>query len=217
MAFPHRIVNLPRSSPGNRIRGDRRRAPRVTAAQCGVMRPSILRAATAAVVSLLALGFAAVEPPSEAAAAPHPHFPKTLTCAIPDGPKITIEHLTVTFDKEGAAKMKPGQAWHLAGATFETSADVVVGGRAVAAGKYALSARKAEKGGWVLTLHKGRGFSRPEADVAALATEFTSRTLKFEHLSCDIQPGGDKSDTRLFLDVRFDEMLARCLIELPKQ
>ena len=52
-------------------------------------------------------------------------------------------------------------------------------------------------------------------DALVLETEFTPKTLKFEHLSCDIQPGGDKKSTQLFLDVRFDKMLARCLIELP--
>jgi hypothetical protein len=41
-------------------------------------------------------------------------------------------------------------------------------------------------------------------------------TLLFEHLNCDIQPGGDKENTKLFLDVRFDTMLARVLIEIPE-
>ena len=45
--------------------------------------------------------------------------------------------------------------------------------------------------------------------------EFVAKSARYEHLSCDIQPGGDKKNTQLFLDVRFDEMLARCLIELP--
>ena len=82
------------------------------------------------------------------------------------------------------------------------------------AGTYALSARKAASG-WELTLHDGKGFSRPGEDVQALETEFVAKSPRYEHLSCDIQPGGDKQNTQLFLDVRFDEMLARCLIELP--
>lgn len=177
---------------------------------------SLCTRAAVLVGGLLLLGLTPEERPARDAALPHPHFPKTLICAIPKGPTITVKHLTVTFDKDGAAKMKAGQAWHLAGATFETDADLVVGGQQVAAGKYALSARRSEQG-WELTLHEGKGFSRPQRDALVLETEFTPKTLKFEHLSCDIQPGGDKKNTQLFLDVRFDEMLARCLIELPEK
>ena len=172
--------------------------------------------AAAAALCLVPLSLAFVTAPSQPAAPlPHPHFPKTLICRVPKGPTITLEHLTVTYDKDGAEKMAVGQAWHLAGATFETDKDLVVGGKDVKAGKYALSARKAEKG-WQLTLHEGRGFSRPGDDALVLETGF-EKSIAFEHLNCDIQPGGDKKNTQLYLDVRFDEMLARCLIELPKQ
>ncbi len=166
-------------------------------------------------LALVPLALAPVTAPT-APPLPHPHFPKTLICAVPDGPTITVKHLTVTFDKEGAKKMRPGQSWHLAGATLQTDRALLVGGRRFGAGTYALSARKA-KAGWELTLHEGKGFSRPGEDVAALATEFRADAERFEHLSCDIQPGGDKQNTQLFLDVRFDELLARCLIELPKK
>ena len=173
--------------------------------------------ATAALCMIpLAAAFVGAPSARSAPRLPHPHFPKTLICEVPKGPTITVKHLTVTFDKAGAAKMEPGQAWHLAGATFETDRDLIVGGRPVEAGKFALSARKAAKG-WELTLHAGKGFSRPGDDAVALETEFFEKSLKFEHLSCDIQPGGDKQHTQLFLDVRFDEMLARCLIELPEK
>jgi hypothetical protein len=162
-------------------------------------------------------GFAIAPSDYTSAPLPHPHFPKTLNCKLPKGLEITISHLTVTFNKEGAKKMPVGGAWHLAGATFESTGDLVIGGQDVKAGKYALSARKA-KLGWELTLHDGKGFSRPKKDttVFALQTECTLDTLLFEHLNCDIQPGGDKENTKLFLDVRFDTMLARVLIEIPE-
>ena len=173
--------------------------------------------ATAALCMIpLAAAFVGAPSARSAPRLPHPHFPKTLTCEIPKGPTITVKHLTVTFDAAGFEEMGRGQAWHLAGATFETSADLVVGGEAVSAGRYALSARKASDG-WQLTLHRGKGFSRPGGDALSLKTEFTAEAAMFEHLSCDIQPGGDKKNTELFLDVRFDKMLARCLIELPKK
>ncbi len=83
------------------------------------------------------------------------------------------------------------------------------------AGTYALSARKAKKG-WDLALHEGKGFSSLPEDGIVLKTEWQDGTLLFEHLNCDIQPGGDKKSTKLFLDGRFDKMLARVLIEIPE-
>ncbi len=158
-----------------------------------------------------------VEPAEAAAATPfHPHFPKTLECRVSRDLTVTVRYQTVTFDKAGAKKMKPGQAWHLAGAAFETSKDLVVGGQAVAAGKYALSARKAKGGKWQLTLHEGRGFSRPGQDAIELETEFDGKSTLYEHMNIDVQPAGDKDNTALHLEVRFDEMLARALIEVPK-
>lgn len=162
-------------------------------------------------------GFAIAPGDYAPAPLPHPHFPKTLNCKLPKGLEITVSHMTVTFNKEGAKKMPVGGAWHLAGATFESTGDLVIGGQDVKAGKYALSARKTKKG-WELTLHEGKGFSRPKKGAAAftLTTECTLDTVLFEHLNCDIQPGGDKENTKLFLDVRFDTMLARVLIEIPE-
>ena len=148
---------------------------------------------------------------------PHPHFAKALNCKVQKGLEIGIRHLTVTFDKDGAEKMPVGGVWHLAGATFESTGDLIVGGQKIKSGSYALSAQKAVKG-WQLTLHEGQGFSRPSAKAPAtvLKTDFQDGTLMFEHLNCDIQPGGDKKSTQLFLDVRFDKMLARVLIEIPE-
>ena len=147
---------------------------------------------------------------------PHPHFTKTLHCKITKGLEVTLQHLTVTYDKEGAEKMPVGKAWHLGGATFEATGDLLVGGQKIKAGTYALSARKAAQG-WELTLHEGRGFSRPGDDALVLETDWTGGTWLFEHLSCDIQPSGDKKSTKLFLDVRFDQMLARVLVEIPEK
>ena len=92
----------------------------------------------------------------------------------------------------------------------------MIGGQEVAAGRYALSARKTAKDDWELTLHEGRGFSRPEGDgVIALATELDRDSLLYEHMNIDVQPAGDKEHTRLLLEVRFDTLWARTLIEVP--
>lgn len=181
------------------------------------------RLAAVAALCVIPLSVAFIGPAAPApgsytpAPLPHPHFVKTLNCKINKSVTITMNHLTVTYDKKGAEKMAVGASWHLGGAAFETTGDLVIGGQKVKAGKYALSARKAAKG-WELTLHEGRGFSRAKEgdDVHVLKTDFQDGTLLFEHLSCDIQPGGDKKSTKLYLDVRFDKMLARVLIELPE-
>jgi len=147
----------------------------------------------------------------------HPHFPKVLECRLAKELTITLRYQTVTFNKEGAEKMKPGQAWHLAGASFESTGDLVIGGEEVKAGKYALSGRKTEDAGWELVLHPGRGFSTQIGDDAhVLATRVDKNAPLFEHLSIDIQPSGDKKNTTLHLDVRFDTLLATALIEIPE-
>lgn len=169
-------------------------------------------------VSVALVGPGAPEPGAyESAPLPHPHFVKTLNCKINKSVSITMNHLTVTYNKKGAEAMAVGKSWHLGGAAFETTGDLVIGGEKVKAGKYALSARKAKKG-WELTLHEGRGFSSAKEGTAVhvLKTAWQDGQVLFEHLNCDIQPGGDKKSTQLFLDVRFDKMLARVLIEIPE-
>lgn len=181
-------------------------------------RPSLARTIPLAVAAAAVLAAAAPRSPATRVPPPmpfHPHFQKKLECRVADALTVTVRYQTVTFDREGAAKMQPGQAWHLAGAVFETTADVRIGGKDVAAGAYALSARKTD-GGWELTLHEGRGFSRPQGEgVIALATKLASDAPLFEHLNIDVQPAGDKEHTRLSLDVRFDTLFASALIEVP--
>ena len=161
-------------------------------------------------------GFAAAGSAAPVVDAPfHPHFPKRLECFVNKDVKITVRYQTVTFDRDGAAKMKPGQSWHLAGATLELSQDLRIGGRDVGKGRYALSARKTEKG-WELTLHEGRGFSKPGDDAIALQTTLDTEAPLFEHMNIDVQPAGDKEHTRVQLEVRFDTLKATTLIEVPK-
>ena len=177
------------------------------------MRPNTLCLLT------LALPFASAVAPSPAPVHPHfsnhPHFSKTVEVQLP-GMTLTVNHITVTFDKKGAEAMKPGGAWHLGGAQFDTSADVKIGGVDVAAGSYSLKVRKNDDDGWDLVLDEPTRFvSRISKQAKALKTAYDDDAPLFEHLSIDIQPAGDKSSTQLFLDVRFDRRLARCLIELP--
>jgi hypothetical protein len=174
------------------------------------------RLLSAVAVLSCALGAAAFV----AAPAPfHPHFPKVLECRVAKDHTLTLRYQTVTFDRKGAEAMVVGKAWHLAGATFATTKKLVVGGREVEAGEWALSARKTEQGRtgqtWELVLHPGNGFGTKIGDDAhVLATTVVEDGPLFEHLSIDVQPGGDKKNTQLFLDVRFDTLHARSLIEL---
>lgn len=177
--------------------------------------PSVLLAVLAALLPWL---LAAADAPQPTAPF-HPHFPKTLTCQVTKECTLTVGYQTVTFDAKGAAAMEPGQAWHLAGATFETTRAVVIGETEVPPGRYALSARKTEGNGWGLVLHKGQRFSTPkpgsDEEVLTLAGTFTADAPLLEHLSIDIQPAGDKEHTRLFLEVRFDRLLVRTAITVP--
>lgn len=149
----------------------------------------------------------------------HPHYPKTVELALgfaADADRLSVSHLTVTFDKDGCDEMAVGGAWHLANAHFKTPIDLTVGGVEVAAGDHRLLARKLEGGDWELVLDPVEGqFSSQISDEArALETRFLRGQPISEHLRVDLQPAGDDSDTTLYLEVHFDEYSARALIEL---
>ena len=149
----------------------------------------------------------------------HPHFPKTVTMSLgfgDDAKKMSVSHLTVTFDRKGFEEMPVGGAWHLANGQFKTEVDVTVGGHDLTAGQYRLLARKAEGDQWELVLDPtGRPFSRDISDEAvALETRFLADQPKQEHLRCDIQPTGDEDALALQLEVHFDTYTAIAEIEL---
>ena len=105
--------------------------------------------------------------------------------------------------------MPAGGSWHLGNAHIEITKDVKIGGVDVEAGKHALKARKTKKG-WELVLDPPSRYNAKISDEGqALETEFSGKSTLYEHLSIDIQPSGDKSATKMYLDVRFDELFAR--------
>ena len=70
--------------------------------------------------------------------------------------------------------------------------------------------------GWELTLHKGQGFdTKLGADAIILSTMLEEDNQLFEHMNIDVQPSGDKDHTSLYLEVKFDTLLASALIEVP--
>lgn len=147
----------------------------------------------------------------------HPHFPKIVTMRMgfeKDAPTIQVEHLTVTFNKDGFEKAKAGDTWHLAGAKLTSELDVEIGGKAIAKGEYALLTRKTEKGEWELVLDpEGKPFQRTLSEKAiALATKFETGKPVQEHLRIDLQPSGDKEHVALNLEVHFDQYQATATV-----
>lgn len=157
--------------------------------------------------------------PLEPAALRHPHFPKTVTMSLGFGeeaPKISVSHLTATFDRDGFEKMPAGGAWHLANGKFECGTDLLVGEESVPEGRYRLLARKQVKGDWELVLDPAEGdFNATISDKAiVLKTRFLKQQPLSEHLRIDLQPAGDQQDTTLNLEVHFDTYAAVAAIEV---
>lgn len=149
----------------------------------------------------------------------HPHFPKRVEMSLgfgEDAPTIAVSHITASFNKEGFEKMPVGGVWHLANGHFETSTEVKVGGKAIAAGTYRLLARKRTEDKWELVLDpKDAQFSATVSeDAIALETEFKRDGTPKEHLLIDLRPSGEKDATVLHLVVQFDEWTATSLIEV---
>jgi Protein of unknown function (DUF2911) len=152
----------------------------------------------------------------------HPHFPKTVEMRMgfeKDAPTIKVEHLTVTFNKDGFEKAKAGDTWHLAGAKFTAGLDVEIGGKTIAKGEYALMTRKTEKGEWELILDpEGKPFQRTASEKAiAIAAKFESGKPVQEHLRIDLQPSGDKENVALNLEVHFDQYAATARVATPAE
>lgn len=151
----------------------------------------------------------------------HPHFQKKVEVVLPGGEqkdplKLSVTHLTATFDEKGFLEMPPGKGWHLANAHLQVSAPVKIGGQAIEAGTYRLLARKTAEGPWELVIDGDAKFSSRFSDQAkALKTEFKTEQVPREHLNIDLHPSGEKDQTVLFLEVHFHQTLARCRIEVP--
>lgn len=161
---------------------------------------------------------AATEP--AAAIFRHPHFPKRVEMSLgfaQDAPKISVSHLTVTFNREGFEEMADGGAWHLANGKLQTDVDVKIGGHDVEAGKYRLLARKSGDA-WELVLDPtGRDFSTTISEEAfALKTDFRKAKERQEHLRIDLQPSGIDDAVVLQLEVHFDDYVAIAQIEVPE-
>lgn len=150
----------------------------------------------------------------------HPHFPRKVEITLGRGrsaDKVSVSHLTVTFNKDGFETAKANYSWHLANARLSTTRALTVGGVKLDAGEHSIRARKKEDGTWELLADKPRGFARQASDDAkALKTVFVKKAPKMEHMTIDIHPSGDKSNTSLWLVVHMDTYIAKALVELDK-
>ena len=150
----------------------------------------------------------------------HPHFPKKIEMTLgfdADAPIVGVTYNTVTFNKEGFEKAKEGDVWHLAGAGFETTDPIKVGGKEIKNGKYRLLTRLTKSGDWELVIDAGGAPFDPKLSdrAVAIATKFEKGQPVQEHLRIDLQPSGDKSATAIFLEVHFDQYKATSRIEAP--
>lgn len=150
----------------------------------------------------------------------HPHFKKTVEMALgsaADAPKLSLSHLTVTFDKAGFEAAKEGAVWHFANGHLTVPVDLKIGGKDVKKGEYRLLTRKLKDGNWELVLDPGGDAFKRELskDAFAIDTTFTAKQPVQEHLRLDLQPSGDKEHTSINLEAHFDQYLATAKIELP--
>ena len=148
----------------------------------------------------------------------HPHFPRKVEVSLGmgrDADKVSVSHLTVTLNEPEFKKAKPGFSWHLANARLTTSRPLKIGGVALEPGDHSIRARKGEGGTWTLLADTPQRFARKATkDARALRTEFIPDSPKMEHMTIDIHPSGDKSNTTLWLVVHMGTYVARSLVEL---
>ncbi len=159
-----------------------------------------------------------ISPPESTFVIYHPHFPRKVEVSLGMGreaEKVSVSHLTVTLDEEGFKKAAPGFSWHLANARLTTSRPLKVGGVTLKPGEHSIRARKNDDGTWSLLSDSPQRFARKATkDARALRTEFIPDSHKMEHMTIDIHPSGDKSETTLWLVVHMGSYIARSLVEL---
>ena len=173
---------------------------------------------TTLVCLMLSVGTSPADAPAPPLMVLHPHFAKSVEVTLRNQDlKITATHLTATFNRKGFEEMKVGKGWHLANGHLTFTKPLKIGGQAFEAGTYSLKARHKGEKKWELVLDSKSRFSSRFTEAAkGLEGSFGKSPLKREHLHIDIQPSGDKDNTKLYLEVHFDEYLLRTPIEIEK-
>lgn len=139
----------------------------------------------------------------------HPHFNKTITCALPGGAEATIAYNTTPANMSHAENAEVGTFITPRRPTLKLSADVTIGGVTIPAGEHTIGVVKNGANDYVMALYKGglpRGTEPDMAQVVKLDSMYSSDAGTAEHMLIDITPGHGKFEGKAVLTLHFGTM-----------
>ena len=136
----------------------------------------------------------------------HPHFNKTITCALPGGAEATIAYNTTPANMTHAQNAKAGEFITPRRPSLKLSADVTAGSVTLPAGEYTIGVVKNGPDDFVMALYKGglaRGAAPDMANVIKLESSYSANAGSAEHMLIDITPGKGKFEGKAVLTLHF--------------
>jgi len=139
----------------------------------------------------------------------HPHFNKTITCALPNGAEATIKYNTTPANMEHAKTAAVGAFITPRRPTLTLSTDTMSGSTTVPAGEYTIGVVKNGDDDWTMALYKGtlgRGMEPDMSQVIKLDSMYSPNQGNAEHMLIDISPGSGKFEGKAVLTLHFGTM-----------
>jgi hypothetical protein len=139
----------------------------------------------------------------------HPHFNKTITCALPGGAEAVIAYNTTPANLTHAENAAVGTFVTPRRPSLKLSAAVTVGGVTIPAGEHTIGVVKNGPNDWTLALYKGglaRGAEPDMSMVVKLDSQYSANEGNAEHMLIDITPGKGKFEGKAVLTLHFGTM-----------
>jgi hypothetical protein len=139
----------------------------------------------------------------------HPHFNKTITCALPGGAEAVIAYNTTPANLTHAESAAVGTFVTPRRPSLKLSADITVGTVTIPAGEHTIGVVKNGPNDWTLALYKGglaRGAEPDMSMVVKLDSQYSANEGNAEHMLIDITPGKGKFEGKAVLTLHFGTM-----------
>ena len=139
----------------------------------------------------------------------HPHFNKTVTVTLPDGPEATITYNTTPANETRAANVPVGTFVTPRRPTLKLAGEVKAGSVSIPAGEYTIGVVKNSDKDWTMALYPGappREGAPDMAKVVKLESQFSVDHGVAEHMLIDITPGIGAFEGRAVLTLHFGNL-----------
>jgi hypothetical protein len=136
----------------------------------------------------------------------HPHFNKTITCALPGGAEATIAYNTTPANMTHAQNAKVGEFITPRRPSLKLSTEVKAGTVTIPAGEHTIGVVKNGPDDFVMALYKGglaRGATPDMANVIKLESVYNKNAGSADHMLIDITPGKGKFEGKAVLTLHF--------------